>query len=179
MPQNNIQTNQIVRGESSQQEKKRLEKEFILNKIKAAGAYSQDEVNQYQEGIDAAQKMNFIILFPCAIISDFADYIPVIGLIGKLIFLPIIWYSYYVTGTKSFGQDAKYQINASSFKTRLLIWFLGAGDLLPFIQYLPLTTISVFIIWRQIKTQTAQRQKEMEEWEQQKGAVMRKAKTYS
>ena len=172
MKKNTIQAplNQLERTESSRQEKERLEKEEENQKKRFAGAYSQNEVNQYEEGIDAAKRMPFIILFPCAIISDFADLIPVVGTIGKFIALPIIWYSYYITGTTAFGQDEKYKIEVS-WKIRLLFRALGIIDIIPFINALPLTTLSVFVIWNQTRKQMAERQKEMEEWEQQRDSI--------
>lgn len=167
-----INQNSLVRLESEKQEKRRIEKEEKIKRKIIIGAYSQNEVNEYQESLDAAKRMNFIVLLPAAIISDFADFVPFVGTFTKFIALSIIWYSYYIKGTTVLGQDPKYKIEVS-WKVRFLFRALGVVDIIPLINSLPLTTLSVILIWHQLQKEIKNKEEEMSDWENQKEQIFR------
>jgi len=137
----------------------------------------QGEVNNYEDGIQYAQKLFFPLLVTCALSSDFADFFPVIGTIVKIIALAIIWYNIYIKGTAPGYLDSKYKIEIS-WKVRLFLRILGLTDLIPLINALPLTTLSVLIVWYQTRKQIQQKKAEQDDKEQEGSAIADYGKSF-
>lgn len=154
------------------------QKEFL---VKRDGSFSQfrtsglkaldkqDKIDNYEEGIQHGQKIFFPLLFACAIASDFADAFPVIGTIIKIIALSVIWYNILIKGSSPGYLDQKYQIQVS-WKVRLFFRILGLVDLIPLINALPLTTLSVLIIWHKNRKQIEAMKDALQNAESDRGA---------
>ena len=158
---NILPENQLVREHSAQMERDLQEIEEARKKI-FAKAFIQQETSNYEEGIEEAQKIPFSLLFALALASDFADPITVVGTLVKIITLPILWYNFYIKNTRVPGLPEKYQVEVS-WKIRFLFRILGIADLIPFLNALPLTTISVIFIWYQTNKKIEEKKREMEE----------------
>jgi hypothetical protein len=144
---------QIEEYERKQNEAKMNE---LVTGLKAMEQHK--EATSYEEGIEHTKKVFWPLLFACAIASDCADLFPIVGTLVKIIVLPIIWYHFYIVLRAPGYLDERHKIE-TSYKFRILIWALGFTDLLTYI--LPLTTVSVFIVWYRIKKQTKEKEKEL------------------
>lgn len=143
----------------------------LVSGLKAAE--QQGEADNYAEGIEKSKKVFWPLLFACAIASDTADLFPVVGTLVKVIVLPIIWYYFYIVLRAPSYLDEKYKIEVS-YKFRIVIWALGFTDLLTYV--LPLTTLSVFIVWYRIKKQTRDKEEELQEAESKRSVFANRLK---
>lgn len=141
-------------------------KQYLEKGKRIAGAMTEVERGNLLKGlwqslgighdIRAAIKENDTSWFPyllgLAILVDISDPIPVIGLIIKFVCKPILIY-----GTLFRGK-LKYKIAA-----KFVYWYWGitAIEIVPGINFLPLETIGVLMLWR--VTAKARREKENEE----------------
>lgn len=144
----------------SETRQKRLEAENNKKQKIIKTPFSKDESSDYEEGISHAQKVFWPFLFACAIVSDFSDLIPVVGFVLKLIALSIIWYTLYIKLKTPGYLDNKYKIEVS-WRVRLFFRALGIADIVPFVSALPLTTLSVFIVWYKVKKQIDNKKSEL------------------
>lgn len=139
--------------------------------IKARAAMAKEEIEKFEEGIKYGGKIFFPLLFACALATDFADSLPVfIDKLIKIAALAVIWYNILVKGSAPGYLDPKYRVEIS-FRVRLIMRLLGLADLLPFIDVLPLTTLSVFIVWIRVRRQIRERKRGFEEQEQKGSAI--------
>ena len=131
---------------------------------KAAGKVEESE--NYEEGINYGKRIFFPLVFACSLASEYTDLFPVVGKVIKVVALSIIWYNILVVGRSPGYLDPKYKVEIG-WKIRLFFRILGLADLIPFVSALPLTTISVLIVWykthKQIKEKEGEWQKTQSE----------------
>lgn len=141
--------------------KQRIEKgKRIAGAMEVAGkghlvkglAQSLGVAQDIREEIKAGDTSSFPYLLGLAILIDLIDPVPVVGLIVKVVAKPILIY-----GTLFRGR-LKYK-----YATKIIYWYWGITvvELVPGINWLPLETVSVLMLWR--ATAKIRREKEAEE----------------
>ena len=129
--------------------------------------FKKKEVAGYEEGIMRAKKVFWPLLFSCALFTDFSDFFPVVGTIIKIITLPIIWYHVYIKLRAHKWMDDKFKVEVS-WRVRFIFRLLGIIDIIPFLNALPLTTLSIFLIWWKSRSLVSTKEKEVVEAERQR-----------
>ncbi len=125
----------------------------------------QKRIADYEESIRKTEKVFWPLLFACALFTDLFDIVPVLGKIVKIICLSVIWYHLYIKLRAPSHLDDEVKINVS-WRVRLFFRLLGVVDLIPFISLLPLTTLSIFIVWRKTRKQVLEKKQEIIKLEQ-------------
>lgn len=111
---------------------------------------SKKEINGYEEGLYHGKRIFFPLLLILAAISDLIDAIPIIGFLVKLIVLLVIWYNFDILGKAPSYLEQRHRVEINT-KTRLILRALGFTDIIPLMNLLPLTTLSVLIVWFQTR----------------------------
>lgn len=125
----------------------------------------QKRITEYEESIRKAEKVFWPLLFACGIFTDLFDIVPFFGKLVKIICLGIIWYHLYIKLRAPSHLDDEVQIKIS-WRVRLFFRLLGIVDLIPFIGILPLTTLSIFIVWKKTRKQVLEKKQEIVKLEQ-------------
>lgn len=107
---------------------------------------SKKEIQNYEEGIKHGKRIFFPLLLIIAVSSDAADPIPVAGFVIKIFALLIIWYNFGILGKAPNYLENKHKIEIS-WRTKTALRFIGFMDMIPLLNLLPLTTLSIAIVW--------------------------------
>jgi len=91
----------------------------------------------------------FFFLLTFAITLDIAGIVPIVGTILNFIIGPIIWLTYFFVGAKSLSATMKWLVAALMSSDFVLESF-------PFIQDLPINTVTAFLVYLLMHPRTAE-----------------------
>ena len=105
-----------------------------------------------REEIKAGDTSSFPYLLGLAILTDIIVFVPVVGLIVKFVAKPILIYGTLFRGRMVY-----------KWKIRIVFIVLSSVELVPVVDWLPLETLSILLLWR--ATAKIRKEKEAEEEE--------------
>jgi len=125
-----------------------VEKGNLLKGLAQSLGIAQDIREEIKEG----DTSSFPYLLGLAILVDLIDFVPVVGMVVKFVAKPILIY-----GTLFHGR-IKYK-----WGVKIAFVIFSFTEIIPVVNWLPLETISILILWRAIAKK--RREKEVEEEE--------------
>lgn len=113
-------------------------------------AHSLGVAQDIREEIKAGDTSSFPYLLGLAILVDIVDFVPIVGTIVQVVAWPILFWGTFMRGR------LKYKTGV-----RMLFYVLNFVEIIPFISWLPLETLSILLLWR--ATAKMRQEKETEE----------------
>lgn len=130
-------------------------------------AHSLGIASDIREEIKAGDTSAFPYLLGLAILVDLVDFIPVVGLIVKFVAKPILIYGTFFRGRMKYKWGIKI--------TFIVLSFI---EIIPVIDWLPLETLSILMLWRATVKAREEKESEEEENNQVVEALSKKVVTY-
>lgn len=144
----------LERGKKIATVMKEVEKGNLLKGL----AQSLGIAHQIRAEIKEGDTSAFPYLLGLAIMVDLTDFIPVIGLLVKFVAKPILIYGTFFRGRTKYKWGVK-----------ILFIVLAFFELIPVVNWLPLETISILLLWRS----TAKYRKEKEDEEEKNNQIVK------